>query len=427
MKVKIGLVGPADSLERIVQAAHRYQDSVELIPRAYQLKEESPRLTRDLAPACDVILFSGVVPYRIAALANVTSKPLIYLPRLGMSLARPLWDMRERGQSFERISIDSFADQDLQEVAEELGIRFRTVKMVEYWESASYEELADAHESFYRQGVTDVALTGLRRTTELLQERGVPCHRIYPTRNTIRECIEKALYIGQNNRLRAYQTAVYIFQLRRGAASASPAYDFLRIKNSFERILIDFANGIFGSVFPFGYNEYILFSTRGAAEEPKWTTSLFVSADREGIVFFAGLGYGTTAYNAEANARKALNRASGAKESSLYSVDVDGEICGPLAGPEPMQYNIAESDAEILAVAEASGLSPAHVSKIRSLVRSTGRSRFDVEEFAAGLEISPRSARRILQGLIAAGAAKVAAIESGTRAGRPRRLFEVSI
>ncbi len=427
MKVKIGLVGPADSLERILQASGRYLDSVEFVPGIYKLKEESPGITRELAPTCDVILFSGVVPYRIAALANVTSKPLLYLPRLGMSLARPLWDMRERGQSFERISIDSFAEQDLQEVAEELGIRFRTVRMVEYWESASYEELADSHESYFRQGITDVALTGLRRTTELLQERGVPCHRIYPTRHTIRESIEKAIYIGQNNRLRAYQTAVFIFQLRRGPASSSTAYDFLRIKNSFERILIDFANGIFGSVFPFGYDEYILFSTRGSAEEPNWMSSLFASADREDIVFCAGLGYGTTAYNAEANARKALNRAGGSKESSLYSVDVDGEICGPLAGPQPARYNIAESDAGILAIAEASGLSPAHVSKIRALVRSAGRSRFDVEEFAAGLEVSPRSARRILQGLIAAGAARIAAIESSTRAGRPRRLYEVSI
>lgn len=427
MKVKIGLVGPADSLERIVQAAHRYQDSVELIPRVYKLKEESPRLTRELAPACDVILFSGVVPYRIAALANVTAKPLLYLPRVGMSLARPLWDMRRKNQAFDRISIDSFAEQDVLEVADELGIRFQTIRMVEYWETASYEELADAHERLYREGETDVALTGLRRTTEILQERGVPCHRIYPTQHTIRESIEKAVYIGQNNRLRAYQTAVFIFQLRRGAASASTAYDFLRVKNTFERLLIDFANGVFGSVFPFGYSEYILFSTRGATDEAHWLSTLFASAGSEGILFCAGLGYGTTAYNAEANARKALNRACGAKSSSLYSVDVDGEICGPLESSGSTRYNLAESDADILATARASGMSPAHVSKIRSLVRSSGRSRFDVDEFAAGLDVSPRSARRILQGLIAAGAAKVAAIESGTRAGRPRRLYEVTL
>lgn len=427
MKVKIGLVGPADSLERILQASARYLDSVEFVSGVYKLKEESPEITRELAPTCDVILFSGVVPYRIAALANVTSKPLLYLPRLGMSLARPLWDMRQRGQSFDRISIDSFAEQDLQEVAEELGIRFSTVRMVEYGESASYEELADAHESFYRRGITDVALSGLRRTTELLEERGVPCHRVYPTLHTIRESVEKAIFIGQNNRLRAYQTAVFIFQLRSGTASASTAYDFLRVKNSFERILIDFANGIFGSLFPFGYNEYILFSTRGAAEEPNWMSALFSAAEREGLVFRGGLGYGTTAYNAEANARKALNRAGGSKESSLFSVDLDGEIRGPLSRTEPTRYKISESDAGILAVAEASGLSPAHVSKIRALVRSAGRNRFDVEEFAAGLEVSPRSARRILQGLIAAGAARIAAIESSSRAGRPRRLYEVTI
>ncbi|MBN2873909.1 MAG: hypothetical protein JXM71_02345 [Spirochaetales bacterium] len=427
MKVRIGLVGPADSLDRIQQSADRIRDSAILVPRVYRAKEESPRLAAELDPDVDVILFSGIVPYRIAALAGVTTKPLLYLPRLGMSLAQPLWEMREKGLPFNRISIDSFAARDVAEVAEELGFQFETVEIVEHWETASYEDLASAHEKLYREGRTDLAFTGLSRTVELLMEHHVPCKRIYPTRYTIREYLEKAAYIGQNNRLKAYQLAVLILRLRPVSASVSMEYDYLRVRNTFEGFLIDYARGVFGSLFPYGHDEYLVFTTRGSTEEPYWIATLNSAAERAGIAFYAGLGYGTTAYNAEANARKALDRSSASTGSCVFSVDVDGEIKGPLSNAAASSYNIAETDALLVEAAAATGMSAAHLSKIRSMVRRAGKRRFDVDEFASGLNISPRSARRILQDLSDSGLATIVGHESKRHAGRPRRLFEITL
>ena len=427
MRVRLGLIGPADSIERIVQTASRMSETTEIIPRIYSVKEESAELAAQLEPLVDVILFSGIVPYRIAALANAVSKPMLYLPRVGMSLALPLWEMREKGQPFRRISIDSFAAQDIAEVAEELGFSFERVEIIEQWESATYEEMAEAHERLYRQGLTDVALTGLSKTVQILAGHGTPCKRVYPTRYTIREYLEKAIYIGQNTRLRAYQTAVLIVQLRHEATLASTEYDYLQIRNTFERMLIEYARGVFGSMFPFGHNEYLVFTTRGAAEEPFWLSSLYTASGKAGIQFCAGLGFGTTTYNAEANARKALDRSRSWNGSSVYSVDVDGEIHGPLEVAERGSYNIAETDASIMEAARSTGLSPAHLSRIRSLVRVRGHKRIDVDELATSLNVSSRSARRILQELSDAGKARVVALESRTQAGRPRRLYEIDL
>jgi predicted ArsR family transcriptional regulator len=109
-------------------------------------------------------------------------------------------------------------------------------------------------------------------------------------------------------------------------------------------------------------------------------------------------------------------------------VDVDGLIEGPISSQmRSIQYNIAETDATTRLVAEKTGLSTAYVTKIRAMIRMVARTRFDVDEFAAGLDISPRSARRILQNIAEAGHADIVALESRSRTGRPRRVYELKL
>jgi predicted ArsR family transcriptional regulator len=57
----------------------------------------------------------------------------------------------------------------------------------------------------------------------------------------------------------------------------------------------------------------------------------------------------------------------------------------------------------------------------------SARIRFDVDEFATGLDISSRSARRLLQNIAEAGYAEIVALESRSRTGRPRRVYELKL
>lgn len=428
MKTRIGLIGPADSVERILEESAKFQDRAVFVPRIYDRKEESCDLVRQVEGEVDVFLFSGVIPYRIAVCGNATTRPCIYLPRLGTSVIRPLWEMRDRNETYRKLSIDSVDKADVQEAAEELGLHFDNLEAIEYEPGTSYEELADMHEALYRSGSIEVALTGLAKTHEILCAKGIRSYRIVPTKYLIREYIQKALYISETLRLRAYQIALVILKLRGGKAEIRSEYDYLKLKNSFEAILIDYAKGIFGAVFPYGRDEYLVFTTRGALEEAHGLNEFFRAADGAGLSFCSGLGFGTTAFNAEANARKALNRACAVSGSCLYSVDVDGEIEGPISSElRSIQYSLAETDSKVRFVAERTGLSTAYVTKIQALMRMTGRNRFDVDEFATGLDISSRSARRILQGMAEAGYAGIVALESRSKTGRPRRVYELNL
>ncbi len=428
MKTRIGLIGPEDSLQRIVRTASRFADRVELVPKVYADKRESIQLAKELESLVDVILFSGIVPYRIVHNANAIEAPCIYIPRVGTSVIRPLWDMRDKGMRFDRVSVDSIFREDVEEAVEEFGFRFKSLEVLAYEEDTSYEALAEMHAALYRDGKTDVAMTGLSKTQRILAAMAVPCYKIYPDKHIIREYLQKAIYIAEATKLKSYQIAMIIFRLRSGSASISTEYDFLRKKNAFESLLIDYAKGIYSSMFPSGHDEYILYTTRGTLDEDQGLRTLLKSADNSRIEFSGGLGFGVTAFNAEANARKALDRSSSTQGSSMFSVDIDGSIAGPLASPgQTLEYMLSETSEEVRKIALDSGLSTSYVTKIRSLMRVTKKTRFDVEELAAGLNVSLRSARRILQGIAAAGKAEVVALESKSKTGRPRRLYDLHL
>ncbi|MDX9958338.1 MAG: hypothetical protein RBT68_07840, partial [Spirochaetia bacterium] len=331
MKTRIGLIGPEDSIQRMLESSVKFQDLAQFVPGVYDRKEESCDLARQLEGEVDVFLFSGIIPYRIVTYSNTTTRPCLYLPRLGTSVIRPLWEMRNRGENYSKISVDSIDKADVQEAAEELGLQFDNLEAIEYEPGTSYEDLAEMHEALFRSGAIEVALTGLAKTHDILSAKGIRCYRIFPTKYLIREYIQKAIFISEAMRLRAYQIALVILRLRGSKSEMHSEYDYLGLKNSFEAILIGYARGILGSVLPYGRDEYLVFTTRGALEEAHGLQELFRGADEAGISFCAGLGYGTTAFNAEANARKALNRACTVNGSCLYSVEVDGLFEGPIS------------------------------------------------------------------------------------------------
>ncbi len=428
MKTRIGLIGPKDSIERALRAAARFEGRMEFVLGQYASKEESVELARGLEDRVDVILFTGIIPYLIATHADATVKPCLYMPRVGTSVIKTLWQMRNEGVPYDRISIDSIDREGVEEAAEELGMTFKSLQIVEYEEGTSYEDLAARHEELIASGLARAALTGLTKTHDILTAKGFRCYKIYPTKYIIRESIQKAIYVAESARFKSYQIAVMILSLEERQPSGGSEYDFMGLKNAFERILITYAKCILGSVFPSGRNEYILFATRGALEDDYRLETLFSHAEREGLAFKAGLGYGTTAYNAESNARKALSRAGYEPGRNLFAVDVDGIIEGPISTSDRgISYALSEGDGETLELARRAGLSPAHLAKIRSIVRKTNQASFDVDEIAAALDLSPRSARRVLQGLAEAGLAEVSAMESRSRTGRPRRLYSIKL
>ncbi|QZY54124.1 hypothetical protein [Crassaminicella profunda] len=430
MKIKLGVIGPSDSIEKICKIAKEVEEKVIIFPYVYENKEETLELINECQKKVDGILFSGHVPYNIAKFSNALTKPAVYIPRVGTSILKALWEIKCRGIDYTKMSIDSVKEKSVKEIADELEIKFDEMNVIPYEENISYDELVKYHYNLWKNKRINVAVTGLSKTYIKLKELGVTVHKLSPTTFLMREYLNKAIYKASVKKIKATQIAIAIVKIKNENNNMSSEYEFLKIKNKLEEMLINFTKNSFGSIFPFGRDEYLIFTTRGALDNEYNTQEFkkYFKTDRKSnIVFASGIGYGNTVYNAEYNARVALNRAMGKEYSCIYMVDEDGSITGPISSENEntLTYNITVSDERIQSIASKLDISASYVSKIMAIIEKTNKNTFDSEELSNYLEISSRSGRRILKKIVDTGFGKIIGKESKTKSGRPKQIYEI--
>jgi len=431
LRIRLGIIGPEDSVDKICKVAKEYEDRIEVYSYIYELKEETISRVVECQRQVDVLLFSGHIPYYIAKRAGVIEKPNFYIPRVGISILKAMYEMDHLGIDYSKMSIDSIQEEALLEVAEEVGITFDKYYLVPYKENIDYEVLEKKHCDLWEEGKTNIAITGLSKTYDDLLAKNIPVFKITPTTFLIREYITKAIYAVDVKKIRATQVAVQIVKLKGIGNYHASEYAFLNIKNTFEKGIIDYTKEILGSYFPFGRDEYMIFSTRGVISstvENSHFINNMSNGNHKNIVFASGVGYGNTVYDAEKNARIALNHAMEIDKSAIFIVEEQGQITGPITNDkkEAISYAIRVDDKEVLRISDEIKLSPAYISKIQSIVERTSSDAFDAKSIATLLEVSIRSARRILGVIVEGGYAEIIAKESVSKTGRPRQIYRIN-
>ncbi|PAB59584.1 hypothetical protein [Anaeromicrobium sediminis] len=432
MKIKLGIIGPEDSVEKICNVAREFTDKIEIFRFVYERKNETVHIITRCQKEVDVVLFSGHIPYYIAKYANVIKKPTFYIPKVGTSILKVFFEMHRLGIDYTKLSIDSINEEALEEVIDEMDIKLKKYYVIPYEENIEYEKLADKHYKLWKEGKVNLAVTGLSKTCEALKEKGVPVFKLGSTTFLIREYISKAIYEADVKKIKDTQVAIQIVKIKNKNKHMSSEYKFLKLKNNFEKALIEYTKSVLGSIFPFGRDEYMLFSTRGVMEASCKSLDFhrYVKVDsNEGISYASGIGYGNTVYNAECNARIALDYAIKKDESCIYIVEEDGGISGPIYDKNQcaLEYKLVVDDKEIQEIAQKVKVSSAYISKIISIKDKTNKDTFDAREIANHLEISTRSARRILTNFLNAGFAAIVAKESNAKTGRPRQIYKIMI
>ena len=132
------------------------------------------------------------------------------------------------------------------------------------------------------------------------------------------------------------------------------------------------------------------------------------------------------AYQAEINARKALRCAlDKSNPEDLYCIDENNELIGPLFRENELRYQLISNDPRVMELAEKTGLSSASILKLRAIIDMRHSDVFDAHELADCLEVTTRSARRIISRLIEAGCGEVYAKENAASRGRPKSLVRI--
>lgn len=431
--IRIGVFGAKDSLKSIATVAQEYTQVAEFTYYPYEHKEDTPDLVQQNLHNFDVALFSGRVPYNIVTSAMSLEKPSVYVPHNGSSIYRTLWDIKEAGYSLEHLSFDTIDEHEIREILKELSLSDHNVHVYEYDGDIDYAKLADVHVKHWEKNHNYVAVTCLLKTSEILKLKGIPSFRVALTKSLIRQVIESAINKATHLQLRANQLAIIIVDIdhfKKHIKRSQSEYELQRLKLKFNEKLLNFAEEIQGALFTFGSDEYLIFTTGGALEEKNhdfYRNRFFEMLENElDIQISMGIGYGRSAYEAENNGRIALHHAKESGGNCAYSVDQNKVISGPLNSLSKLSFHSSISDSKINTLSAQSGINAKNISKLISMIEKIGNT-VSSKEIAYYLNLTDRSARRILATLHETGLAEQIGETNETIKGRPRALYKLNL
>ncbi len=428
-KLRIGIIGPRDSVEKILKATEQQYPEVTITPYIREKVVE----TVDIFDLCnsenDGFFFTGVgVMEEIRKNRNMT-KPYEFIPRSGYSLMSAIWEMTQKNLPSGRISVDVVPDQVIREVMEEFNIEFDEIFTMPFSLEHPESSYTDRHRSLFNDGKIDIILTGFGSVYTQLSGEGLPVLRLYPSLIQIRQQLDKLIYRIRSRSIRSAGIALQIIRVRGLTHNSLCKYDDLEKRGRFYLELMPYVRGVQGSLFAYGREEMIIHSTRGEIEREenrRLFHELIRWSDSARLQFYSGIGFGSTAYEAEKSARKALANAQELEFSSAYIVD-DDQIKGPIAESRELEYLIRVDDPVILEQSERSGINAAYLTKIKAYMDKSGKDTFDSTELSYALNIGERTARRVLKKALDSGLGEVTAKESSSSRGRPKNLIRLKI
>jgi hypothetical protein len=431
-ELTIGVIGPHELVERIMLTGTTSGPAVaggsggpgaprRLVAAAYRDEHEAADMVARLGSAIDACLFASRVPYEIARRAGVLTGPATFVPLAGSALfAALLRASRDGGADLGRASVDVLGRADVEEAFAEIGIAAGGLHVRE--ELASPAILASFHERLFRREETAVAFTCLESVAGRLTAADVPVFTIRPTGHAIQWALLTAALLGGYRRLDDAQLAVAVVEvptLRDTGRRASPRQAREELRLTVHRFLVQEAQRMHAAVSPMSDYAFLVTATRGslAAATDGFRAPPFTERARSelGVTIEAGVGMGRTALEAEAHARAILGRSHLGSAARGFALGVHGQ---PLV-PTPRHPTTG---------------APGRMRALDTLSRLAGKlpeagATLIVDADTAGrlLGVTPRTARRLLHGLVEEGLAWPLPPSRSPQPGRPRQFYRLLV
>ena len=432
-KIKIGVVGPGDSVALIEEVAAEYLDRMSVAGYIYEDASEVPELIAKNDPDVDMWMFSGKVPYRYAVAVKKSIKPKLFMPHTGTSIYRVLLYLAREQSPVGSMSFDTFSRQEIIETFNDAQTPLPKIYVNDYDGVVSASELTKFHLDLWNAGETKVAVTCFYATYQELKRHGVTAFRIWPTKSNIRSMLDLAVSKADALLSKAGQIAIQHIAIdgyddfSRDAVSG---YAVEKVELQLHEMLLSFAEQVKGAIVMQGNGRFTIYSTRGAMEEITHGFSHMPLVEETGrrlsISISGGIGFGDTVYNANEHAMIALGLARRKGKSKWMVVLDDKTVIGPLDSELQIKYSIRSENSDILSLAKQLNVSGTTLNRLLSVFAKIEGEVLGAETLAQHLSMTERNARRLLATLTAQGMA----VETGEEhhgAGRPRKMYRIDV
>ena len=428
MGIVLGLIGPADSIEVVQHYLKKYNDitcvSFECLTDDDLKERAAPRKNE-----IDMWLCTGPITYDIVQEWGGLSDPVFFIHVYGSAISSLLLQLSHQHHiKVDEISYDAISLSELNQMLREANIQ-ESIKYIET-DKIELQELIDFHVHCYKKGAAKAAITG-HPIKEQLENLGIPAYRILPTEVSVDAAVYEIRRVEEMLHVKRAQIAVQIIEydvafqeLKNTALTTDMLY---KIEQDYMNRLRAYTEKVHGSILSIGPGRYAIFSTRGFLQDITQDFTRIAAMDStEGIKEEAetcGIGIGHSAYEAEVNAWNALLQSRDWGKGSWAVCFDDKSISGPLGQEKQLTYSY-KSD-ELQSLKEKTSLSIATLHKLKSIINKRHSEEISASELAQYMQITTRSARRVLNELEGNELAVVVAEESPRKTGRPRKVYKL--
>ena len=401
---------------------------------------EAPELLKGRQETLDAVIFGGAGPMEYTAERLPQKTIWSCIPKSSSALLRALMEAKQRGWNLDRISFDSYSREFLQEVYGEINraksdiCEFLTTGIISH-EVSQNESTLNFHTHNYRSKAVDGCITVLFWVNKALTQKQIPNMLAYPTKNTIRQQIHVVEQLYRARKSLSGNMAICLISLdlpKEYSLAMADGYQFMVERTNILKQIYRFSEQVKGTVVELSTRESAVISTRNIVEIATETYHTWELLDwmysNSVYTISVGVGYGETVADAKENAGRALLKAMSQEKNAAYVVLDSEEVYGPFLGKKDVSPGKTAGrdpylDAKLLKVAEMSNLSVETVYKLHSFVQNRQNRYFISSELATFLNISKRSADRILERLERHGYATVTGRRMHKGSGRPMRVL----
>lgn len=423
MRVRIGVIGPADSIKRIMYVAQEFGD-IEFIPFEYEELADIEDILSKNQGNVDQWFFSGILNFTYAIENELITKDKGSFPPLhGSSFFGTLLEAQlNDNKVYENVSIDTITNEEIDKV-----LSYYKLESLNYYNSpfTGYKyitDFADFHRKLYENGKIEVVITAVKETYRALKKMGIPVYRVTPSYLSIKLTIQLLMERAQSNRYKNSQMAVIGCQVAFKLDKKDDLYYSFNMKHNeldLKRSLLLLSERLNGSLMQLGDGLFFIFTSRGEINDETEMELFHVIEDikvQSDIKVEIAVGYGETVSQAEQNVRYGFNSKQ-SDESTILLIDEQQSITIRKAEQTSISYKTIESSDD------QSGVNPGVVSKIQSYAKQYNRIEFTSQDVSRWLQSTERNGRRILTTLDKTGVVEQCGKAQPGERGRPRKVY----
>ncbi|MFJ7936157.1 hypothetical protein [Sporosarcina sp. NPDC096371] len=432
--INIGIIGPKvliDQTRQTLKAFPNFKPFFQVIESSSLL----PDITKKIMNDVEVLMFTEYHSYYSVQQVLDFTIPVHHMPLMGTGLYRSLFIIKNR-HSLKCLSIDTVEEKYVEQILSELEEdNYELLVSKNPSQNTIIEDVVQFHLHNFQQH-NAIALTGIQDVANRLSELDIPHEWVTPTQQDMIVSLERALLATNTRRNKESQIVfglIDIDNFKGVTEKYSSEHDVQLLKLNIQQMLLDYIKLLDGHLINSGGEEYSFITTRGIFEREtrgyKFIPLLQDVKSELGITISLGVGFGRTAAEAGNHARLALRQSKDSGGNVCYIVREDRSVLGPVdiaTHTQYERYNLAITDPHLLDKAEKAGMSASYMTKLMARVSRHKKIDYTAQELASTLNVTIRSANRILLKWMDAELVDIIGEEKVTHKGRPRRIYRLS-